>query len=117
MDAATAQALLVFGSAFGVSAFAGLATVLRFGKQLNLLTISAGMLNSGFLGLTIVLFWYEKFLKEGNIYGLVAICVMAGLGGSTITDFLVDIVKKGGLHITIARKGDDEVRDDNRKGD
>lgn len=103
MSVETAQALAVFVSAFAVAAFSGLAALLRFGKLVNPYTIFGAMLNSGLLGLAIALFWYNKFLKDGNIYTLIGICILSGLGGSTITDLVVFIFKKGGIFITITR--------------
>jgi uncharacterized membrane-anchored protein len=89
--------IYVFVSAFGVSSFAGLAALLRAGKQVNSVAILSAVLNSGMLGLAIALVWYNKF--QDNIYFLIGICVLAGLGGATLVDFMVAAFKSGGLSI------------------
>src|SRR3982750_2629821 len=89
--------LTVFISAFGVSSFAGLAALLRAGKQVNKVSVASAILNSGLLGLAIALLWYTKF--QDNIYFLIGICVLAGLGGATMVDFVVQAVKTGGISI------------------
>lgn len=89
--------LNVFLSAFCVSSFAGLAALLRAGKQVNAVSVISALLNSGFLGLAIALLWYTKF--QDNVYFLIGICVLAGLGGATMVDFIIEAVKHGGLSI------------------
>lgn len=97
----------VFLSAFGVSSFAGLAALLRAGRKITVGTVFSAMLNSGLLGLSIALLWYAKF--QDNVYFLIGICVLAGLGGATMVDFVIEAVKKGGLSIggiSVAMKKD-----------
>lgn len=102
--------LSVFIGAFGVAAFAGLATLLRFGKKISILTIVSAMLNSGFLGLAISLIWYENYQKAANIHGLIGVCVLAGMGGSTITDILISLLSGAGIKIIINHERDrDEI--------
>jgi hypothetical protein len=95
--------LYVFISAFGVSSFAGLAALLRAGKQVNTVAILSAVLNSGMLGLAIALVWYKKF--QDNIYFLIGVCVLAGLGGATLVDFMVAAFKSGGVSIGGIRVG------------
>jgi hypothetical protein len=95
--------LYVFVSAFGVSSFAGLAALLRAGKGVNGIAVLSALLNSGMLGLAIALVWYHKF--QDNIYFLIGICVLAGLGGATLVDFVVAAFKTGGLSIGGVRIG------------
>lgn len=95
--------IYVFLSAFGVSSFAGLAALLRAGKQVNGIAVLSAVLNSGMLGLCIALIWYNKF--QDNIYFLIGICVLAGLGGATLVDFMVAAFKSGGLSIGGVRIG------------
>lgn len=101
--------LSVFASAFGVAAFAGLATLLRFGKKLSKLSIVSSMLNAGFLGLAISLIWYQNFQKAANIHGLIGICLLAGMGGSTLTDILISLLSGAGIKVIINHERD---RDD-----
>lgn len=95
------HALAIFCSAFGVSAFAGLATLLRFARKLSKLTVVSAMLNAGFLGLAISLLWYQNYRKAENIYGLIGVCVLAGMGGSTLTDILISLLSGAGIRVTI----------------
>jgi hypothetical protein len=89
--------LYVFLSAFGVSSFAGLAALLRAGKKVDAIAILSAVLNSGMLGLAIALVWYHKF--QDNIYFLIGVCVLAGLGGATLVDFFVAAFKAGGISV------------------
>lgn len=100
----------VFAAAFGVSAFAGLATLLRFSRKLSKLAVVSSMLNAGFLGLAISLIWYQNYQKAANIHGLIGMCVLAGMGGSTITDILISLLSGAGIKIIINHERDrDEV--------
>jgi hypothetical protein len=100
------HALSVFCSAFGVAAFAGLATLLRFARKLSKLTVVSAMLNAGFLGLAISLLWYQNYRKAENIYGLIGVCVLAGMGGSTLTDLAICLLSGAGIHVTIKHERD-----------
>lgn len=94
----------VFISAFGVSSFAGLAALLRAGKPINVVAVFSAILNSGLLGLALALLWYHKF--QDNVYFLIGICVLAGLGGATMVDFILQAFKAGGLSISVGAKDD-----------
>ncbi len=100
------HSLSVFASAFGVSAFAGLATLLRFAKRLSWLSVISAMLNAGFLGLAIALIWYQNYLKSENVSGLLGICVLAGMGGSTLSDLLISILAGAGISVKITHERD-----------
>lgn len=105
--------LSIFFGAFGVSAFAGLATLLRFAKKLSKLAVVSAMLNAGFLGLAIALIWYRNYRDAGNVHGLIGICVLAGMGGSTITDLLISLLAGAGIKIIVTheRDADGKYRD------
>lgn len=83
----------LFFSAFGVSACAGLAALLRSGNRLSKVAILSSLLNSGLLGLGISLLWYVKFADDP--YFLVGVCVLAGLGGMTTVDFVLRAIRRG----------------------
>jgi hypothetical protein len=104
--------IYVFLSAFGVSSFAGLAALLRAGKQVTGLAVFSAILNSGMLGLAIALVWYTKF--QDNIYFLIGICVLAGLGGATMVDFVVAAIKSGGVSIGGFKVGFEAAREEQR---
>jgi hypothetical protein len=93
----------VFAVSFGVSSLAGLAALLRAGKPISWLSVMSSILNSGLMGLCIALLWYTKF--QDNVYFLVGVCVLAGLGGATTIDFVMAAIKSGGLSIKIGEKG------------
>lgn len=102
----TGNPFWVFLSAFGVAAFAGLATYLRFSRKMSRMGLASAMLNAGFLGLAIALIWYQHYRKSENVYGLIGICVLAGMGGSTVTDILWSVLSGAGIKVTITHEED-----------
>ena len=98
------HALSVFASAFGVSACAGLATLLRFAKKLSKLSVLSALLNSGLLGLSIALIWYQNYRDEKNVYSLIGFCVLAGMGGSSVTDLAFSLLSGVGIRVLITRE-------------
>lgn len=94
----------VFLSAFGVSSFAGLATYLRFSRKLALLSFLSAVMNAGCMGLAIALIWYQHYRKSENVYGLIGICVLAGMGGSTVTDIFWSVLSGAGIKVTITHE-------------
>ena len=98
--------LSVFISAFGVSACAGLAALLRFSKKISRLAIVSSMLNAGFMGLAIALIWYQNYREAANIHGLIGLCVLAGMGGSTLTDLLISVLSGAGIKVIINHERD-----------
>lgn len=111
------MSLSVFASAFGVSAFAGLATLLRFSKKLSKLSVLSAMLNAGFMGLAIALLWYQNYSEARNIYGLIGICVIAGMGGGTLTDILISLLSGAGIRVTITHERDLHGTNQHSNGD
>ena len=112
------HALFVFFSAFGAASFAGLATLLRFPKKLSKLAVVSAMLNAGFMGLAISLIWYQNYRNAENVYGLIGVCVVAGMGGSTLTDLVISLLAGAGIQITIVhnrerRHSGDDHHDEN----
>lgn len=106
------HALSVFASAFSVSACAGLATLLRFAQKISKLSICGAILNSGLLGLAISLIWYQNYRDEHNVYSLVGFCVLAGMGGSSVTDLVFSVLSGVGVRVLITR--DDDPHEDHR---
>jgi hypothetical protein len=94
----------VFLSAYGVAAFAGLATYLRFSRKMTRLGLCSAMLNAGCLGLAISLLWYQHYRQSENIYGLIGICVLAGMSGSAVTDVLWSILSGSGIKVSITHE-------------
>ena len=86
------SAVAVFASAFGVAAMAGLAAWLRSDRELTRKSVCAATLNSGVLGLGVSLLWYNQFRE--NIYYLVGLCMLAGLGGMAMVEAIVAAVQR-----------------------
>ena len=87
--------IFLYSSVF--AALAGIAAMLRSEKKLTVVGIISSLMNSGLLGLGISLLWYNKFSE--NLYFLVGVCVMAGLGGMTTVDLALKIFQKNALKI------------------
>lgn len=99
----------VFVSSFGVSAFAGLAALLRSGNKLTRIGVISALLNSGLLGLAIALLWYTKF--QGNIYFLIGTCVLSGLGGMASIEFVLKAFTSGGFRISMGPDGTAQMKE------
>lgn len=82
----------IFILSFLLSGFAGLAALLRSGRDLTAVKLISALLNSGLLGLGICLYWYSKYRED--VYTLVGICVLAGLSGQTMIGFAMDVVAR-----------------------
>lgn len=78
--------------AFFGSSFAGLATQLRSGSKLTVRAVMAAMLNSGFIGTIIALMGFKLF--SDNLPYLIGLSLLAGIGGATMLDFLLMVVKR-----------------------
>lgn len=96
----------VFVASFAVAAFSGLAALLRSGVKLSLLAVSSAILNSGLLGLGISLLWYVHF--RDNLYFLIGVCLISGLGGMTTIDFVLAAIRKGGFAIKLGKDNEGE---------
>jgi len=98
----------VFGATFTISSLAGLAQLLRSGKELSRRSIISAMLNSGIFGLVIALVWWEKYAVEPNgVWFLMGVSLMAGLGGVTLLDFVIEMIRGTGK-ISIKLESDDD---------
>ena len=116
MDAKFIFALMVFVSAFGAAGFAGVGSLLRFGKKLSKLTVFSTLVNSGFLGLAVSLLWYQSYSREDNIYGLMGLCVLAGFGGSALTDVMSTLLTGGAVKIAVTHEHAAETETEAKKG-
>jgi hypothetical protein len=94
-------------ASFAISSLGGLAALLRSKQELSLRSGLAAMLYSGVLGLIIALLWYKYFDGQGNVYFLLGVSGLAGIGGTTVVDFVVQVIKQGGVHITITPQDTD----------
>lgn len=100
--------LEIFTAAFALSSLGGLAALLRSKQSLSFRNVLAAVLYSGITGLIIALMWYKYFEGEGNVYFLLAVSGLAGIGGATVID-LVKVFVQGKLKITIEPKVDGEA--------
>lgn len=105
--------LMVFISAFGLAASAGLAAMLKFSRHVTLVGVLSSMLYSGLSGLMIALFWYNRFRSDDNIYALLAGCIAAGLTGAKISDVVMRFVaNKFNVNITLVAEDKPDEKPD-----
>jgi len=91
----------IFSIIFCVSALSGLAALLRTCKPFSARNISSYMLNSGLIGLAMCMFWY-KYLDVDNLWMLAGICIILGLGGVKLYEYIIVIMRQGGITITLS---------------
>lgn len=106
MTAESANALQVFLSCFVISSLGGLAALLRSGREIKTRDVISAMLYAGLVGLVIGLVWFQYFSGQDNVYFLIGVSGLAGLGGTTLLDFFVQIIAKGGVNVHISPKSD-----------
>lgn len=97
--------LEVLAACFALSSTGGLAALLRSGRRLDWRIVASAMLYSGLTGLVIGLVWYNYFDGRQNIFFLLGVSGLAGLGGTTLIDLLLQVFTNGGVTIEIAPKG------------
>jgi len=88
---------------FGVTAFAGLASVLRSKRSLSIRTLVSVLLNSGLSGLACGLVGREYLTS--NVQLLLGLLLLLSLGGTPILDFVLSVIQNGGIDISIAPRG------------
>lgn len=76
------EPMKVFASIFLLAAIGGVAALLRGKARLTARLVISACLNSGLIGLVIALIWYSQY-KDTNLWFLIGISVLAGLGGNT----------------------------------
>lgn len=80
-----------------LSALAGIASLLRTDGEVTRKRIAGSFLNSGLLGLAVSMVWETHFRE--NAYALMGICVLIGLAGNAGVEWIISMMKKGGLTI------------------
>lgn len=89
-------------SFFGAS-LAGLTAELRSGRQLTRRSVVAALLHSGLWGVIIFLIGYTQMADNKAL--LVALSLLSGIGGATVTDFILQLVRSGfGIKVTFEGK-------------
>jgi hypothetical protein len=92
-------------SAASVASFAGLAALLRSGRRVTWLAVLSAMLNSALVGLAIATLWFTKFRDANDPYFLIGVCILAGLGGNTLLEFGLAVLRNGGININVTHDG------------
>lgn len=100
----------VFVSAFLVAAFSGLAALLRSTEKVTVKGVLSAILNSGMLGAGIALLWYTQY--QDNVYFLVGVCLLSGLGGMATVDFVLTIFRRGAFGLGQGGFKDKESKDE-----
>jgi hypothetical protein len=106
--------LSVMSAAFALSSFGGVAALLRGEQPLTPRSILASLTYSGLAGLTISLLWFKYFADNGNIYFLLGVSALAGVGGTTVMDFLIQSLLRtlggGGLRTNFGQTPPDDPK-------
>lgn len=89
----------LFALSFSVSALAAIAELLRSKRELTRRVFWTTILNGGMMGTMIAMLWYSQF--PGNPALLIGLCILFGLGGVPIIDFILFVIRKGGIDIRI----------------
>lgn len=84
---------MLFFGIFLFSSVGGLASLLREGETLTARQVLSAALNSGLAGMACALILWKRFHGE-DLHLLLGISVLAGFGGTTLLDFLVQIAKE-----------------------
>jgi hypothetical protein len=93
----------LFGGIFVISGLAGLAALLRTDRVLDWRKVSGAILNSGLLGVAMGLMWYKVFYPD-NLWLLIGLTLLAGLGGMGVFGFFLELVRKGGIGVDVVIK-------------
>jgi deoxyhypusine synthase len=103
-------------SAFSIASLGGLAALLRSRKEITLRNFLSAILSSGLLGLCIALTWFTYYSEKGDMYFVLGVSGFAGVGGMSVIDFLLQVIKNGGIDIVVKTgKGKDNDDDSNKK--
>lgn len=86
--------------AFLTSSLAGLAELLRSDRAITARAVAAATLHAGLWGIAIVGITYHRWTD--SIWTLIGFCILSGIGGATVTDFVVSAIKRGlGINVRI----------------
>jgi hypothetical protein len=91
--------ITLFLTAFGISALAGVAALLRTSQVLSARALVSAGLNAGAVGMGIALVLFTYF--KDNTWFLLGVCLLAGLGGMTCLGFILAVIQKGGVAIKV----------------
>ena len=94
-------------SCFTISSLGGFFSYLRSDNKFRLRDAVAITFYTGLVGLVIGLLWFTWFAPD-NLFFLIGVSGLAGLGGSTAIDIVLKLIKSGGIQINIQPKDDEE---------
>lgn len=100
--------LMMALTCMGLSSLASLTQLLRSGKPLHLRYVISTCLSSGLFGLIIFLLAYTSLGQHW--YYILAVSILAGMGGQNILEFVITAWGRGGITVVIKPK--DEENDD-----
>lgn len=97
LDPSAVSPWLLFGGVFLVASLGGLAALLRSGQDITRRQVASALLNSGLVGVIIALTLWSRY-GANDPFLLFGVSILAGFGGATTIDLLVQYVcKKFGL--------------------
>lgn len=99
----------IFSAAFLLSALAGVAALLRSRSRITPKSVATSSLNSGLMGLGVSLVWYQK---SEDVYFLIGLCVLVGLGGQPTFDFVLAVARKSVVSALLGKTKIGEKEDD-----
>jgi hypothetical protein len=105
--------LEVFIYCFSIASLAGIAALLRSNKVLTARIIVSAALYSGLFGLVIGLIWYNYFAPT-NIFFLIGVSGLAGLGGVSLLDVILQLITSG-VNVRIHLEPDEDDKDKTKK--
>lgn len=108
--------LAVLGSAFAISAFCGLASLLQSKKALTVRAVLSSFMYSGATGLIVGLLWFNEYGAD-NPYFMLGVAGLAGIGGVSLVDVAIATFKKSGLSIKIATRRETNASDSGTAGE
>jgi len=85
--------ILFLIAVLGASSLAGLAALLRSGKELTSRDIFSSLLNSGIMGAGVFAVWWS-YGGESNPILAAGVCTLAGLGGTATVEFVAASAKR-----------------------
>ena len=95
-------------SALAIASFGGLAALLRSKQKLSPRAVAAAIIYSGISGL-IVFLLLCNYCGAENVYLLLGVSGLAGIGNVTVIDFIIQAAKSGlNVHISTRKEDDDE---------
>ena len=93
-------------SALAIASFGGLAALLRSKQKLSTRAVAAAIIYSGISGL-IVFLLLCNYCGAENVYLLLGVSGLAGIGNVTVIDFLIQAAKSGlNIHISTSKEDD-----------